>query len=410
MKRHYLIDHRALFLFGYCFYLFTPLLVGRAEFLEGLPGIELYQRYFDTIPPEKIRAYTLISLSWLPAFFLGHAAFRLIKPYRTNLRIFEATPVTHATSYAGVLLLLVFFLFALLARQSLFGGYASYDVAARGKLSTLLVIFNFFLLYQLLSRQRLSAALITGTILTALALLSMGGRMYVFQTFIILLVYKTSFAPKQWKIIKISLLVASSLIVATAAGIWRMGDSLNLHKATYSILAEPVFTWFSTSTFLAGNEIPLINFPTNFLTSFLNMIPNTVINLQRFVVSTKEMGFVYENPLGAESAWTTFIINFGVIGSFVFIFLTGFLLHWLRYTSEKSRMAAVYYLLVCGILPFQVFRDGFYILNKQLVFNFFLLPAFILLALHIMEYTELLLQKKGVPLISEKPVVGHPPG
>jgi hypothetical protein len=395
MKRYYLIDHRIFFLFGYVFYLFTPLLVGRADFFEGLPGISLYQRYFDAIPEEKIRAYTWISLSWLPAFYLGHCLFTIVRPYKTSIGSFPATPVSQATGYVATLLLLVLLLFAYVGRASLFGGYASYDVGARGKLSTLLVIYNFFLLYQLLSRQRLSFAVIAGTVCTAFLLLSMGGRMYVFQTFIILLVYKTSFAPKRWKALQIGMLTTAAFIIAATAGIWRMGDSLDIRKAAYSLLAEPVFTWFSTSTFLASNDIPLISFPSNFLTSFLNMVPNTIVNLQHYVVSTKDMGFVYENPLGAESAWSTFMINFGVIGTIIFIFITGFLLNMLRSISENSRIGAVYYILVCSILPFQFFRDGFYILNKQLVFNFILFPALILGLIASIAYTQGILARKA---------------
>ncbi|MBA4167198.1 MAG: oligosaccharide repeat unit polymerase [Chitinophagaceae bacterium] len=399
MKRHYLIDHRILFLFGYIFYLFTPLMVGRGDFFEGLPGISLYQRYYDAIPDQNIRTYFWISIAWLPAFYLGHIFFTLVRPYKTSLGVFPATPVSYATTYVGSLLLIVLVLFAYLGRASLLQGYSSYDVASRGKLSSLLVIFNFFLLYQLLSRQRLSIGLAAGTVATALILLSMGGRMYVFQTFIILLVYKTSFAPKRWSILHISLLIISALVIATAAGIWRMGDSLNLRKAAYSILAEPVFTWFSTSSFLSSNTIPLIHFPANFLTSFLNMIPNTILNLQRFVISTKEMGFTYDNPLGAESAWTTFIINFGVIGTFIFLFVTGFLINMLRAWSETSRMGATYYILVCSILPFQFFRDGFYILNKQLVFNFCLFPACILLFLQLINFSQIILNKGSLDRI-----------
>lgn len=389
LRRHYYaIDHRALFLFGFIFYLITPLVVGRADFLQGLPGIALYQKAFDAIPKERITQYTWICLSWLPAFYLGHALFSFIRPYKLSLITHPPSTVSVATQYVGWILLAVLVLFAYLARTSLFGGYASYDVAARGKLSSLLVAFNFFIAYQLVSRQRVSLTLAAGCALTALLLLSMGGRMYVFQTFIVILVFKTSFAKRRWSVWTIGAFAFVALIIAAAAGIWRMGYALDLRKATYSFLAEPVFTWFSTSTFLGNNNIPLIQFPANFLTSFINLVPNSIVNLQRFVITTKQMGFVYENPLGAESAWTTFIINFGVIGSWMFVFATGFVLHALRALSENSRMGAVYYILVCSLMPFQFFRDGFYILNKQLVFNFFLLPGMVLFMLHAWAFTE----------------------
>ena len=59
----------------------------------------------------------------------------------------------------------------------------------------------------------------------------------------------------------------------------------------------------------------------------------------------------------------------------------GFILAFLKYRSGTGRFWAVYYIMVCGMIPFQFFRDGFYILNKQLFFNFLLFPGAILLLL-----------------------------
>lgn len=379
MHKYYRIDHRVLFLFGYIFYFFTPYIVGVSDILHGFPGVELYQGFFKRIPKDKLESYMLITLSWLPAFFLGHFCFKLCKPYKKSLQIFPATATTHATNYVALLLLLVLVIFSWMARHSLFAAYESYDVAARGKVSSLLVLFNFFFLYQLLSTKKVSYLLVIGIAITSFFLLTMGGRMYVMQTLIIYLVYKTSFARKQWKTHQIVSVAFVGFLVLSFVGVWRMGAGFNFGWASYSVLAEPVFTWFSTSTFLGSNEIPIINFPSNFLTSFLNLIPNSVFSLRQYVVSTQQMGYITQNPLGAESVWSNIVINFGSVGSFFFIFLTGFILNFLRHLSESSRFGAVYYILVCGMLPFQFFRDGFFLINKQLFFNFLFLPALILI-------------------------------
>jgi uncharacterized membrane protein YsdA (DUF1294 family) len=308
------------------------------------------------------------------------------------LQFFPASYTSLGASYVAVLLIAVLMLFTYISRNSLLGNYQLYDSGARGKMSTLLVIFNFFLLYQLLSKQKLSYVLVAGTIITAILLLSMGGRMYVIQTFIIYLVYKTSFAAKRWKIPQIILFAVAALFLGSWVGTYRMGTAFNMNRGLYSLMAEPVFTWFSTSTFLIGNDIPVVNFPTNFLTSFLNLVPNTIISFKSYMVSTQGMGYVYQNPLGADSVWSTFVINFGSVGSFFFISFTGFMLNFLRHLSENSRFWAAYYILVCGMLPFQFFRDGFYITNKQLFFNFLLLPALILIVLKFVQYGQLLIE------------------
>lgn len=381
MNKYYRIDHRILFLSGYVFYLFTPYLVGVSNIFQGFPGMDLYQGFFKMIPNEKLVSYMQITLSWLPAFFLGHFCYKLCKPYKRKLQFFPATATSYAISYVALFLLVVLIVFAFIGRNSLFGGYQSYDFAARGKISSLLVIFNFFLLYQLLTAQKASYLLIIGTILTVFLLLTMGGRMYVMQTLIIYLVYKTSFAARRWKAYQIAGAALAGFLLLSFVGIWRMGAGFSFDWASYSLLAEPVFTWFSTSTFLSSNDIPLINFPSNFLTSFFNLIPNSIVSLRPYVVSTGQMGYITQNPLGAESVWSNFVINFGSVGSFFFIFLTGFMLNFLRHLSESSRFWAVYYILVCGMLPFQFFRDGFFLINKQLFFNFLFLPALILIIL-----------------------------
>ena len=394
MRRFYLIDHKHLFLFGYIFYLFTPYFVGANNLFEGFPGMELYHRYFHLIPADQLGLYMLITLSWGLAFLLGHCCFKLLVPYKRTLEPFSPTATSYAVSYVGIVLCVVFLAFVYLARNSIFGGYGSYDISARGKMSTLLVIFNFFLLYQLVSRQRTSIWLIAGTIVTALVLLSMGGRLYVMQTFIVLLIFKTSFSIRKWNGSKILGFSLAAFLIASAFGIWRMGSTLGFDKAAYLLFAEPSFTWFSTSTYLASNEIQLISMPWNYLTSFFNLVPNTIVSLEPYVISTYSMVKDYQSPLGADSVWSNIVINFGSVGSFFFVFFTGFMLNWLRHLSENSRFWAVYYIMVCGMLPFQFFRDGFYIVHKQLFFNFLILPAIILIILKMIIYLQSSLGKK----------------
>ncbi|KIC92303.1 hypothetical protein HY58_01830 [Flavihumibacter sp. ZG627] len=359
--------------------------------------MELYFGFFDLLPAEKLSSYALITLLWLPAFLLGNLVFSLIAPASRPIEMFPSNALTRSVAWIAVPLLLLVFMFAWLGRNSLFGGYGSYDVGVRGKFSTLLVVFNFFMVYQLVCKQKLSLLFITGLFLTCMLLLSMGGRMYVVQTLIVFLVFKTSFSLKRFTTSNIFTVLIIGFVVAAFFGLWRINTSFRWDGALYSFLAEPVFTWFSSASFLNRNEIPLINFPWNFLTSFLNLIPNSVISLNQFVVSTKQMGYDYVSPLGADSVWSTIIINFGSIGSFFFLFITGFVLQFLKWLAATNRFAAVYYISVCSILPFQFFRDGFYIINKQLFFNFLLFPLMILFVLKLLLYWQSLIhvEKEG---------------
>ena len=388
MKKYYRIDHRNLFLFGYVFYFLTPYLFGISHFFTNLPGVELYQSFFNKIPQEQLVLYAIVTLLWLPAFYLGHFCFSLLKPYKMSLQLFPQTALTKSVDYIAVLLLGMLAVFAFISRNSILGGYGSYDIGARGKMSTLLVVYNFFIAYQLVSRQKVSYLLMAGAAATAVLLLTMGGRMYVMQTFLVLLMYKTSFAKRRFSVVQFAVFGVVIFIIASFIGIWRLGIAFNPVTASYSLFAEPVFTWFSTSAYLGSNPIPLFNIPVNFLTSFFNLVPNTFFSLQQYAVPTSRMAANYQNPLGADSIWTNVVINFGSMGSVFFFFVTGFMLNFLRHNSEGRRFGAAYYILVCSLLPFQFFRDGFYILNKQLFFNFLILPAMILLAMKMILYLQ----------------------
>ena len=384
LKKYYLIDHKILFLLGYVFYLWIPYWLGAGNAFSDYPGVALFQKYFQRIAAVKIHSYTIITLSWLPAFFLGHFAFKIITPYKRSLQLYPATVITHSVSYIGMLLCGIMVLFVYMSRGAILGSFDNYDVGPRGKLTTLMMVFNFFLLYQLVSRQKASIYLTTGTILTSLILLLSGGRLTPLQTFLAYLIYKTSFAERRWTLSRIAVFAVIGFFTGALVGMWRVRAGFSLEHAGFSLLAEPLFSWFSTCSFLATNEIPVINFPSNFITSFINLIPNTIVNVHQFVVPTSGMGFTYVNPFGADSIWTSLVINFGSVGSFFFMFFTGFLLTMLRHLSENSRFWAVYYILVCAMLPFEFFRTGFFILNKELFFNFLFLPLIIGVAMKIM--------------------------
>jgi hypothetical protein len=386
--RYYRVDHRALFLFGYVYYLLAPMAVGYFQLMQGFPGMTLFHTSYASIPARQLSAYLLITISWLPAFLLGHFTFTLVYPYKHALSKFSSNSASRGIYWLAPILFIVMILFAYLNKGSLFAGYSAYDSASRGKMSTLLVVCNFFLCYQLLSDKRPSFIVMVTTLITAVLLLSMGGRMYVFQTFIILLIYKTSFAFRRWSGRHVLIFGIAATLIASLFGLWRMRAAIDINWMLYPLLAEPTFTWLSVSSFLAENQLPVLNLPSNFLTSFLQMVPKTFFDFQPYVVSVKSMGYTFQNPLGAESIWTTSVINFGTLGSLIFIYLAGFFFNLLRCLSTQSHFWAVYYILACAILPFQLFRDGFFIINKQLVFNFFLLPASCFLVLNMLSLLQ----------------------
>jgi hypothetical protein len=377
-----------MFLFGYFFYLATPLIVGYTGVFTGLPGVDLFQEVFGRMPPSQVDTYLIVAASWLPAFFAGDFIFRLLYPVGIQPRRFERDALSGSLWLVSILLLLVLLAFTYLARGSILGGYASYDIGARGKLSTLLMVVSFFLVYDRITNQSHSILLPLIAVLTSLLLLSMGGRMYAFQFFVVLLVYKTSLSGKPWSMGKVLFFMLVAFVIGGALGAWRMGLRPDVGLGLYSFFAEPAFTWFSVMTYLSNNDVSAFHWPGNYLSSFLNLVPNTLFSVRPYLVSLESMAVGYRNPLGADSIWTNLVINFGSVGSVFFMFGTGFILAALKRMAFQRRFWAAYYLMVCGIIPFQFFRDGFYILHKQILFNFLLFPAVVLLILRLMLFLQ----------------------
>lgn len=384
MSRRFLLDHRLMFLFGYIFYLGTPVLVGYTKAFSGFPGVDLYLELFERVPASQLETYFAITVSWLPAFFAGDLIVRLFAPVRSLPKRFRQDELSMSLWLISIILLVVFLVFTYLSRQSILGGYASYDIAARGKLSTLLMVLTFFLMFDRVTDQPHSILLPLLTGATALLLLSMGGRMYVFHLFVVVLVYKTSLAKRRWGLGRLVFFLLLGFVAGGVLGAWRMGIRPDTLMGLYSFLAEPAFTWFSVMTFLANNEIVAFHWPGNFLSSFLNLVPNTIFPVKPYLVSLESMANGYQNPLGADSLWTNLVINFGYLGSVIFMFCTGGLFALLKQLAGYRRFWAVYYLMVCGMIPFQFFRDGFYLLHKQMLFNFLLFPAAVLLMIRVL--------------------------
>jgi hypothetical protein len=146
-----------------------------------------------------------------------------------------------------------------------------------------------------------------------------------------------------------------------------------------------MFTWWSAATYLANNNLLLIEFPINYLQSFANFIPTFVYPEKSNLITSARDLYNYSSPKGADSIFVSVSANFGVVGGAVFFGFLGFYYSTVARFSKSNRFALVYYVLIVSLLPFQFFRDNFSIVNKQLFWNFLLIPAFLLIIISVFE-------------------------
>lgn len=252
-----------------------------------------------------------------------------------------------------------------------------YDTDFMGSIATLNMLFLFFLLYNKgkqkknLTSYKISELYLIGSILEFSAvLLGLGSRMYIMVPLISYIIYLLD--NRKISVKKLIIRLSIIILLLLAIGIWRLGDTdFSVDALLYIGVAEPVFTWISAESMFSMNSLPLLAFPNNFITSFINFIPTILFPSKAEYIN--ELTIQYDSPLGATNVLVSLMGNFGLLGSCIALFFLGFFLTCIR-IQNTSLFIKTYYYCICGILPFQLFRDNISIVNKMLFYNFYIFP------------------------------------
>lgn len=370
--------HNLLFLFGFIYYLVTPLFIGYFRLMQDKPGMEKWHLDFLNAM-QKMDGYIVIIISYFISFYLGSFFTKILPRERVSLKNNGVKVSIKIITFFGYIFWLVIIFFAFAYREILFTGYATYERSLLSALTTinsvsLILFFYIFFTKHFLFRNIYLMNITVSSIL----LLGLGSRMYVLIPIISLIVYKFFYSKRKWNL-KIVLLFSSLvLLFLLVIGTWRIGASISLDSLIYFLFAEPIFTWWSAATFLGNNELSIIEIPTNFFTSFFSFLPSFVFpNKSDLIISIRDTHY-YEAPLGADSVFVSIQGNFGWFFGPVFMFFCGLFYSLIEYLSHKSNFMRAYYLGIVSVLPFQFFRDNFGIVNKQIFWNMFTVPLLLL--------------------------------
>ena len=372
--------HVWLFLFGLLYYLIVPALVIASRIWEDYPGMELLYSYYKD---EYLLGYLILVLFVTFPFFVG--TYLPIFFYKEKSQSIQQIIINSRGLFVISLPILLYGQYVIIAnRDYMFQGYlAGTDIPFIGTLATINMIFLFIFLYNRLGAysSKINVLLTFVLIEFCVVALGLGTRMYamvtIFSIFIFLL-------DQQIVSIKKVLLAFSVIVVfILAIGIWRMGDTnISFDQLVYIGVAEPTFTWITAISMYDLNELPLIAFPSNFISSFVNFIPSSVLPDKSELIS--ELSLNYDAPLGATSVLLSLISNFGILGSMLALFCLGFLLTQIRLRWQTA-FGQTYYFCICGIIPFQLFRDDLGVVNKQIFSNFLLVPMLVIFIHRIMS-------------------------
>ncbi len=397
------INHLALFSVGFVSYWILPIAVGLSKINRDVPFVSKWYDIFEDISLETLAYYLIISLFFYLFFcagsyagsriFVRSIAVRVAVPFDRRLLSLYLVP--------GLLLSVVY---AMAANDFLFRGYAVTDIMENyERRGTFIASSIFLLILALLNstmlEQKLKAAqekikfrrlmlnrYFFAYFAVGLIALSMGGRLYFLSSVLMLLVYRTVYFQRirakvlLWTIF--ALVFGSAIIGEVRAG--SSGIGISAVGLAMNVAWEPIATSFSLVAFLAYDRFRLLCWPVFLLNGFTNLIPSSLIpGKSSLMMSPSDYGFVLFAPGGATHSYFSFMINFGILGSFVAVFLIGMFLSFLR-ARDDGALAKTMYLMISGWLAFSFWRDGFSVSLVKLIFEFsILVPVFIVFSLHI---------------------------
>ena len=355
-----------------------PPIILKSGLMEGMPGVQLLESY-------NIDDTLYFKLVFILLFcFLAGGGIPLLFVKKTKVQKGTLSTIINAKNLFFISLPLFIYGQSVIfkARNILFKGYlVEYDLDTLGPITTLNSIFIFCYLLCIQKDDRFKAYskfFLFSIIEFSVILLGLGSRMYVLIPLIIFALY--FWDTNKIKPVKI-IYVIFGILLMLSIGIIRQGQTINLLSIFYIGAAEPLFTWISAISYLQYNPIQLFNIPYNFISSFINFIPSIILpNKGEFIYNIAQ---VYDAPLGAMSILTSLLDNFGFLGSCFFLFFGSCILTIIRY-NWNTTIGKTFYLCVCGIIPFQIFRDPFTVVNKMIFFNFLIWPIFLFLVIKLL--------------------------
>lgn len=378
------LNHNYFFIFGWGYYLFIPPILGGFDHFHDYPGfyewyVDFYKLNFSLLFEYYLVIFFLLIFFMLGSFFGG----------RLRLKIYF--PVVKYNKMSIFILgnLSLFIVFYLIWNSDifLFSGYEFYNSDFLGKIATIFIVSCFLSLYFLEKNigKVTMLPIFASLSICSVVMIGLGARMYVLLLIISFAMYYLKYKNIVFNI-KYIIFMLLMFFLILMIGVVRVGLDLNFENLTYILFAEPMFTWWSAQTYIYSNDIiSLAANPDGYITSFYNFIPSYIFeNKSKFIISISEYAN-FSSPLGATSLIVSLLGNFGILFSMVFIFFIGFYFSQVNNYSYKSSFIRIYYILICSLLPFQFFRDGFEILNKQMYWNMLIAPMFILMCVYLLS-------------------------
>lgn len=397
-KNKIYIDHTLLFSVGFWYYWIFPIIMGETHLLTNNSVTDVWYAIYTNISKAKLVAYLLSTLAIFGTFMFANA----IQIHVKDRYIDYCYSKKSNNIWIGSLFVLFFYL--VYKNQSvLFRGYTvTFDSAkSAGQFSAvLLMMYSLYVLYSMkntsgiFKKDFINSKLIY-VLLCAIVVLGMGGRLYLVTCVVSILVIYSCFYGKI-PIKKFAIALVAALFLIGTYGIIRLGRTPTFSEAVQMIFLESGYTAFPLLNFLDKYDLIWLKFPKPLLSSFVNLIPTLVLpNKGDYIVGISDIGYDVYNPAGALNSFMSFQVNFGIVGTMVFVFVLTYLLKRLK-TNKDNELSKLMYANICGCITFTFWRDSFSVSLVKCIFEFsILIPFIVAVSNTFITSGKLYIKKKG---------------
>jgi len=365
------VNHNLLCAFGFLLYWLFPIAVGVFRLFPGASTAgDVWYGLFDAIPEEELILFLCLTAGCAMAFFGGSHIGKLLYRRKTNVyrRLYFAKNLVVLPAIIGVALSAVY---AFFLRGALFRGYTK-TLEGQVTLGGPLIASSLFLL---------AASLIYSTKMAendpeatfkklathkyfvcfwivAILVMSLGNRLYFMSAIVTMLVYRSVYF-KRLPLAQLAIFVAAIVFAAGLFGSLRFGGKTSSAQILVSVAEEPLLTSISMLASLKQGIDTPVRVPVFLLSSFLNLVPSALFPSKvSFMLDATQSGFDIYVPNGATHSYTSFMINFGDLGTIAAMFFIGLGMSRLKY-RDHSLLDRVVYVMLAGCIPFTFFRDPF---------------------------------------------------
>ena len=387
-NRRVKIDHVVLLFIGFSYYAYMPLYA----FNKGIFINYQQKDAFLKLNISDLNGFLVIFLGLIVTVIISDLRSKDIRLYPTKF----GTPNFKLMKAILILLAILTIPSVYSMIPSILTTYGTSKWEHRGPFISFLVILITMSSMYLSSRRSLKLLNIftIAAFLYTLFNLMTGNRGY-FITFIISIVVVLSQLRNGIKFRNIIIIGLFGIILAGAVGTFRNQGyvdfitNLNLFKNNiiYHFHAEGNNVAIPLISYLANHTPELIDFPKSILSQLINMIPSVIFPSKFDLIITDPR---ISNFLAATHFYNIMMVNFGFIGSFLFMY---YFVHVLNVIKIRYRFVGIYPAL-CAHIPFMFFRD-FELTVVKFMFEFTFLFAVIIMLIG-NTYRTFIMKKSNV--------------